>query len=174
MQTKICTKCKQSKPINKFYTDKTQKSGLYSSCKECVKNYRKTPIAKKLAQIRSQKYQKSEKGKKYHREYRQSEKGKMANKKYRTAPGAKSKKRAYDLMRNYNLTPKQHQQLYTNQKGRCALCSKLVSYNRTETDHCHKTGKVRGLLCTFCNHRMMIIDDNEFIRKARKYLKNNT
>jgi len=35
--TKICTKCKISKPISEFKKDKTKKDGFYPSCKVCVK-----------------------------------------------------------------------------------------------------------------------------------------
>lgn len=35
METKICTKCKQEKPISEFNKNKYKKDGLQSECKEC-------------------------------------------------------------------------------------------------------------------------------------------
>lgn len=37
METKFCNRCKRNLPKSEFYSDKSQKSGLYSLCKECSK-----------------------------------------------------------------------------------------------------------------------------------------
>ena len=44
---KKCTKCKVEKEITKFGVDKQRKDGLYPSCKECSKEYRKENKDKK-------------------------------------------------------------------------------------------------------------------------------
>lgn len=42
-------------------------------------------------------------------------------------------------------------------------------------DHCHNTGKVRGLICSECNQALGHFNDNpEFIRAAIRYLKDST
>ena len=41
METKLCTKCGQVKPIFEFGLNKSKKDGLQCHCKECVKLYRK-------------------------------------------------------------------------------------------------------------------------------------
>lgn len=33
--TKVCTKCKQEKPLSEYYKDKRHKDGLYTHCKSC-------------------------------------------------------------------------------------------------------------------------------------------
>jgi 5-methylcytosine-specific restriction endonuclease McrA len=38
---KICSSCKDSKPTSLFYADKRKKDGLYSSCSDCQKKYKK-------------------------------------------------------------------------------------------------------------------------------------
>ena len=49
--------------------------------------------------------------------------------------------------------------LLVKQHGRCAICGDVFrtdSYTRGwRLDHCHKTGKIRGLLCNDCNGRAL-------------------
>lgn len=53
----------------------------------------------------------------------------------------------------YGLSDEQYQQLRDDSKGVCKICKKPPhSDGRSlHIDHDHKTGKVRGLLCTSCN-----------------------
>ena len=44
---KICTKCKNEKPIVEFFNNSAQPDGLSCWCKECNSEYSKTPVAKK-------------------------------------------------------------------------------------------------------------------------------
>ena len=37
-QSKVCTRCKQVKPLNAFYRNKSKKDGHESYCKECAKH----------------------------------------------------------------------------------------------------------------------------------------
>lgn len=41
METKLCTKCGQVKPVSEFGLNKSKKDGLQCHCKECVKVYKK-------------------------------------------------------------------------------------------------------------------------------------
>lgn len=41
------------------------------------------------------------------------------------------------------------------QDGKCAICRKPPKLKRLCVDHNHKTKKVRGLLCTYCNRRIV-------------------
>lgn len=60
------------------------------------------------------------------------------------------------------------------QGGVCAICHQPETEKRQRclnVDHDHVTGKVRGLLCSNCNHALGQFDDNpETIRKAIAYL----
>lgn len=62
-------------------------------------------------------------------------------------------KRKSDLKSRYNITLKQYNQMFENQKGCCAICgihqSKLDK--SLGVDHNHITGKIRKLLCCKCN-----------------------
>ena len=77
------------------------------------------------------------------------------------------------LKRNYNISLEQYIELFNAQQGRCKICSvhqAELPYNLA-VDHCHKTGKVRGLLCKPCNSGIGLLkDDPILLEKAREYL----
>ena len=87
----------------------------------------------------------------------------------------KEKRRKYRLKGAYGITVEEYNNLYTKQKGQCAICGsdKCITGRRLSVDHCHKTGKVRGLLCQLCNTAIGKFDDDiELLEAAIKYLKN--
>jgi len=58
------------------------------------------------------------------------------------------------------------------QNHSCAICKKHQSNfkNSLHVDHNHKTGKVRGLLCYYCNRRLVGRNTIESATKILKYL----
>jgi Recombination endonuclease VII len=80
--------------------------------------------------------------------------------------------RAHHLLRAYGLTQEEYQSLYDRQQGRCAACGDIettIHYNKAlplAVDHCHKTGTVRGLLCTACNRALGLLNDDAARIKA--------
>lgn len=61
------------------------------------------------------------------------------------------------------------------QENKCAICGSADPNNNWAKhlviDHCHKTNKIRGLLCAKCNRGLGYFDDSsEVLRKAVKYL----
>lgn len=86
----------------------------------------------------------------------------------------------WNLLRSYGLTVQQYNEYLLKQKGVCAICGKQETRinPRTHkpyalsTDHDHKTGKVRGLLCYKCNTGLGWIEGN-YIRPIQiiRYLK---
>ena len=80
-----------------------------------------------------------------------------------------------DLKKNYGISFEQYQEMYTKQKGNCACCGQHESAfkRKLHVDHCHKTGKVRGLLCHSCNAAIGHFGDSiERLISAIEYLKN--
>lgn len=56
------------------------------------------------------------------------------------------------------------------QNGVCAIC-KFKPKTVFHVDHCHSTGKVRGLLCINCNMALGLLKDNKmFLSQAIDYL----
>jgi hypothetical protein len=73
------------------------------------------------------------------------------------------------MLKLYGMSPETFQQMIKNQKGRCLTCNKLCS--DLHVDHCHLTGKVRGLLCGPCNRALGMIKDNpDTLSRMIKYL----
>ncbi len=82
------------------------------------------------------------------------------------------KKKAQHL-RKYQITPQQHAEMLADQCGVCAICKTAPAgpKNFPMVDHCHKTGKVRGLLCSNCNQAIGKFKDNpDLLRAAIAYL----
>jgi hypothetical protein len=53
----------------------------------------------------------------------------------------------------------------------CAICGKKPRKRYLAVDHDHRTGKVRGLLCFFCNSALGVWEfDRETASRASKYL----
>jgi hypothetical protein len=83
--------------------------------------------------------------------------------------------RCLDLHRRclYGISLEEIQKLREKQGGKCAIC--LVDFKDFSSacvDHCHTTGKVRGLLCNRCNHGLGHFRDNlSTLQRAIEYLK---
>lgn len=77
--------------------------------------------------------------------------------------------RKHWLRKAYGLTPEQYDDMLRAQGGVCAICKKPPKGNRLHVDHCHETGRIRGLLCVSCNSKLewMITYHNE----AERYVK---
>lgn len=69
----------------------------------------------------------------------------------RMQPKNKAYMRNYKLVRNYNITVDEYNEMFTAQMGLCAICG-LPSSKRLCVDHDHKTGHIRNLLCRVCNN----------------------
>lgn len=96
---------------------------------------------------------------------------------YRNDPGVaervkKSAKRSA-LKRSYGLTEEDYDKLYASQNGICKICQNY--FPKLNIDHCHKTGKIRGLLCWNCNTALGKFKDSvELLSNAISYLGTNT
>ena len=57
------------------------------------------------------------------------------------------------MKRRYNLSVDRFDAMKQKQNGKCALpfCHVVLTNQNTHVDHCHRSGKVRGLLCLNCN-----------------------
>lgn len=72
------------------------------------------------------------------------------------------------LFSKYNIMTSQWRRLFRNQMSRCAICKteKPGSVAGWATDHCHATGRVRGILCLKCNTGIGHFNDNPVLMQA--------
>lgn len=78
------------------------------------------------------------------------------------------------LRHSYGMTVDDLNLLMRKQDNKCAICNIDQSQleKRLDIDHCHKTGRVRGLLCPKCNKAIGLLkDSSEMLDKASNYLK---
>lgn len=85
------------------------------------------------------------------------------------------KTQSFWLKHRYGISLEEYQKMLINQDGKCAICDRIDSGKKGNkafcVDHCHKTGKVRGLLCMPCNRSLgQFKDDSSVLRKAADYI----
>lgn len=77
----------------------------------------------------------------------------------------------HQTLRRHGLTPELYQTLLQSQGGVCAICSSPPGEQHLYVDHCHASGRVRGLLCPRCNHGLgHFKDSTERLYAAVRYL----
>ena len=138
MQSKTCNQCNQLKDISLFHKKKSGKFGVKAQCISCCNEWQASH------------YRKPENKKK--RIVRQS------------SPEYQLYIRSFRLKRNFGLSPEDYDKMLIAQGGVCKTCgtdkpggSKGIYFH---VDHCHKTNKVRGLLCSSCNSALGMVNDS--------------
>ena len=147
---RICTVCKIEKSLSEYHNaPKVKIDGKDSQCKQC----------------------KAKKGKEYlkslpagvHRSRRKKYSGEYAlNMNY---------KRFFGL--NLEIVRK----MWEEQDRKCASCSKEINLGgkdramKSNLDHNHTTGKVRGLICNMCNLQVGVLENTKKMKNLIQYLK---
>lgn len=86
--------------------------------------------------------------------------------------GGRERQRDTNLKRAYGIDSSEWQRLFELQKGQCASCGRHQSEmsKSLHVDHCHRSGKIRSLLCDKCNRALGIMDENAVaIKKLSEY-----
>lgn len=82
--------------------------------------------------------------------------------------------RKYYLPNTYGITVEEYEKLLESQNYKCKICLTETPTGRWKVfavDHCHTTGKIRGLLCNECNRGMGLLkDSSSLLRAAADYL----
>ena len=168
MNKKTCSKCNIEKSLNEFRPRKDNKDGLHGQCRLCMSlhrnEYRKNnPDINKASRNResiSVKQDRINNPNKWSKIYKKNNHSMKVRGKG-----------------SYRLTEEQYNQLMIKQNGLCAICKQKNYMKGLEiglcVDHCHNTGKVRGLLCHNCNVGIGNLKDNILtLESAIIYLKN--
>lgn len=78
-----------------------------------------------------------------------------------------------DRLAKYGITDQEFQAMLLAQSNRCAICQNVFKTSKsTHVDHCHNTGRVRGLLCHDCNTGIGKLRDSvDLLQRAIDYLR---
>lgn len=97
---------------------------------------------------------------------------------YNEDPKFRKKIRENQIQRDYGIDLATYKLVKEIQGSRCSICNRKETQSKTHgkrdlaIDHDHKTGAVRGLLCSECNRALgQFADSQKIIRSAAKYLR---
>jgi hypothetical protein len=184
---KICNRCKVKKALEDF---KTEKSKSCIKCREVAKNayeLKKQGKLPKYAETQKELEMAYNRGnficKICKEEKPLSNFGKhINNNKYNISRVCKTcsiQLNKESKIRGYNLSKDEFVKKLKEQNYQCKICKSEIKYlspNKEKyksacIDHDHKTGKIRGLLCSNCNRALGLFkDDQSIIKNAYKYL----
>ena len=175
MSSKLCLTCKTDKPFIAFHKAKKEKDGLQYHCIECSKKYHAKRYIEQKEKLRKQ-----------IEAYRLNNKERIDQARIKWVANNPEKVKQYqrvtNLKKNFGLSAKDYDLMLEKQNGVCAICNNPETFVHFRTkklanlavDHCHKTGKVRKLLCKSCNTVLGLFKDNEsLVLSALNYLKDH-
>lgn len=166
---KTCRNCKILKPLDNFNNNPKNAGGKMTLCRECGKAYSKLYHSKN-----------KEKDIKYRQLHK--DRIKLSRETWYYKKGGNLKCRERILKNRFNITRNEYNRLLEQQNHKCAICknSEICKDRRNNklrelaVDHCHTTGKIRGLLCYNCNRGIGHLQDSlSILREALDYLSNN-
>jgi len=147
-ETKVCKVCGTDKSIDDFNTHYGKKDLHRNECIVCQKEHARAYYPTIAVEQR-------EKGKIYHATHKEEYHG-------------------WHLKGKFNNSLADYQRMLDEQGGKCKICGsdkpggKIIHFS---VDHDHKTGAVRSLLCTNCNHGVgRFMDSPSLLRQAAAYL----
>lgn len=192
METKVCKKCNTLYNITEYHKYGNHSPVKYLAiCKLCHNervnnNRRKNPeILKRQHKKRKEKIAKLkiESPEKYNeiidrrrftgREWTRKNNERINKKRRGTRDPIKIKNN--QLKRIYGITLEDFNIMIESQGNKCKICkNKFEKQFDVKTDHCHKTSKVRGLLCGKCNSALGLLKENiTTLKNMIKYIKDN-
>ncbi|MFD8718366.1 endonuclease domain-containing protein [Streptomyces sp. NPDC059629] len=176
-----CRKCRRDLPLAAFARNKKRCDGLQVWCRECVAAYGATRYRRRRESEGKTVREKVDvpEGHKLCRACGEVKPHSEWHRK-RSAPDGLATRckacravllRQDHLKRNYGLTEAERDAMIAAQYGLCAIC---LDAPPVHVDHCHKTGRVRGVLCFNCNSAIgKLRDKPDAARRAAAYLEGN-
>lgn len=148
---KKCSTCKLKKELSEFSKDVGAPDRLNYDCRSCC----------------------AKAGKKYRSEHpsrrEEQRQWRLANPKKVDIYGLRVR------LKRYGISFKEYQQRMVDQEGKCAVCGERFDPRQPAIDHCHFTGKIRGLLCSSCNTGLGLFKDSPtLLEKGAAYLRRAT
>lgn len=182
VKSKKCSKCSTIKPLEDFPPCKTGRYGRYNYCRPCHSEYQlqQHPERQRVDERTARRVGLKKQGLKtctsckmihpldfFYADLRHSDGKQCVCKEC-----WKQKSNEGYLMREYGITLADFFKLLDAQDGVCAICSRPPKKNKFNVDHCHKTHRIRSLLCVNCNTNLLPYVEKfpEWIKRAFEYL----
>ena len=171
---KTCNKCQSTKEYSQFSKHPTISDGYYNQCKSCRLKARK--------KRESERFNPDFSGSKTCKKCNESKlkHNFLLNKSSKDGFNGWCKRCTKDstIKNKYSISLEDYKSILNSQNNKCAICSTSIPggpSNKFVIDHCHKTNKVRGLLCNRCNTGLGKLGDTvESLERALEYLKFNS
>ncbi|MEU4346463.1 endonuclease VII domain-containing protein [Streptomyces sp. NPDC023838] len=179
---KHCRGCGRDLPLGGFAKDRNRGDGLQPRCRECVSAYSAEryrlrqaaegkDVREKVDVLEGWKLCRQCGEVKPHSEWHRNSTA-SDGLSTRCKACRKVQGRAGHLKRQYRITEDDRDQMIADQMGLCVIC---LSAPAVHVDHCHTTGRVRGVLCFNCNSAIgKLGDDPDTVRRAAAYLEGNS
>jgi hypothetical protein len=166
---KRCTKCGATKPADAF--------GRYGRGRRAVCGPCHSASTVEWQRSNPAKY--SEKQKRWRAANKDRIRGYKTKPWSEYTPEQKARKaatsRVRHLQRKFGITLEQWQEMHDRQGGVCAICripGRVGRHGKLQVDHCHETGRIRGLLCGPCNVALGIFGDTaDALARVLRYVR---
>lgn len=157
-----CITCSETKSVDGFFLDRRKKYAIRprARCKACI-----------TADVRRKRANDPE-------HFRKME-SKSYRKRFEEQWDNRRRRAQRMRLRTFGITDEDFMSMYERQGKKCAVCERPVAlYTRRNEnwdgaciDHCHSTGRVRGILCNPCNVALGLLQDNpDRIERMREYI----
>ncbi len=164
---KTCNRCRVPQSLMEFNKSRATADGLQPTCRSCQRAYREASKDERREYNRIYRQRRPEVQQQAQARYREAnlDHVRAAGREYiRRARQERpnefhQRDRARALKQNYGLTVEDYNERLTAQGGVCAICGKTEK-GYLRVDHDHATGRVRGLLCNYCNVALGQVQDN--------------
>ncbi|GAA2378631.1 endonuclease VII domain-containing protein [Streptomyces viridochromogenes] len=172
--SKRCSRCKQHLPRVAFASNKSMADGLQAYCRECAAAYYRQRQEAKGKKVREKvsvplghKRCPQCEEVKPHADWQRNRTASDGWASYCRACRAVRDRESH-LKRRYGLTSVERDALVVSQGGVCCICLAALPEH---VDHCHETGRVRGVLCFSCNAALGQFKDRpDVMRRAAAYV----
>ncbi|MFE0383517.1 endonuclease VII domain-containing protein [Streptomyces bungoensis] len=172
-----CSACQRFLPASAFADNRSRPDGLQTNCRECAAEYyrrrqqaRGRTVREKVDVPEGYKLCRACGEVKPHTEWhRNATASDGLSTRCKACRAVRS--REDHLKRQYGITEAERDELIVSQGGVCCIC---LAAPPAHVDHCHNTGRVRGVLCFSCNAALgQFKDQPEAIRRAAAYVEGN-
>ena len=167
MSTKRCARCREEKAVGEFYAHPHTRDGLGSWCKPCCKQRELERSSPRREAFAAKKRTAEELAARGARACSRCGKEKPVTSFYRAGTRGRcgicmecmNTDRVAKLAEKYGISECEFWGMWFVQSGRCPLCGVEMrpigtDANSATIDHCHDSGRIRGLLCGACNKQL--------------------